>query len=138
MPEQNKTVVRRLIEESWNQNNLAVADELLSSDFVDHNLPPGAPNGVEGYKQGVTMFRASFPDIQFTIEHMLVEHDRVAIRLSGHGTHRGTFMGIAPTGRQVTFGGMAFIRLDGGKVAERWGLSDMPGLMQQLTAPASN
>lgn len=138
MSEQNKTVVRRLIEESWNQNNLAVADELLLSNFVDHNLPPGAPNGVEGYKQGVNMFRAAFPDIRFAIDHMLAERDRVAIRLSAQGTHQGNFMGIAPTGRRVTFRGMAFIRLDGSKVAERWGLSDLPGLMQQLTAPESN
>jgi predicted ester cyclase len=83
--------------------------------------------------QSVAMFRSAFPDIQFTLDHILAEGDRVAIRLTGRGTHRGVFMGIAPTGKQVSFGGMAFIRLQNGKFAERWGLSDMPGLMQQLS-----
>ncbi|GEM_PF-231332 len=134
MAEQNANIVRRFFEEVWNNNNLSLVDELLASDFVDHSAPPGTPGGIEGYKKTVAMFRSAFPNIQFTLDHILAEGDRVAIRLTGRGTHKGNFMGIAPTGKQVSFSGMTFIRLRDGKITERWGISDMPGLMQQLGA----
>ena len=81
------------------------------------------------------MFRSAFPDIIFTLDQVIAEEDRVVIRLMGRGTHRGNFMGIAPTGRRVAFAGMTIIRFEGDKIAERWGLSDMAGLRQQLTTP---
>lgn len=136
MSEQNKAIVRRFFEEVWNRNNLDLADELLAVDYVDHNAPPGSTGGIEGYKQSVAMFRSAFPDINFVLDDILGEGDRVAIRLTGRGTHQGNFIGIAPTGKQVSFGGMTFIRLQNGKIVERWGLSDMPGLIQQLRGGA--
>ena len=136
MSEQNKAIVRRFFEEVWNRNNLDLADELLAVDYVDHNAPPGSTGGIEGYKQSVAMFRSAFPDINFALDDILGEGDRVAIRLTGRGTHQGNFIGIAPTGKQVSFGGMTFIRLQNGKIVERWGLSDMPGLIQQLRGGA--
>jgi steroid delta-isomerase-like uncharacterized protein len=126
-------LVRRFFDEVWNKGNLDAVDQLLSPNYVDHSLPPGAPRGLKGYKAGVTMFRTAFPDIQYTLDQVLVEGDRVALRLTGRGTHKGNFMGIAATGKQVSFGGMTFIRLENGQVVERWGISDMGGLMQQLS-----
>ena len=132
LAEKNVALVRRFFEEVWNKGNLDLVDEFLAQDYEDHNLPPGAPHGHKGYKASVNMFRSAFPDIQFTLEQVLAEDHRVAIRLMGRGTHKGSFMGIPPTGKQVSFGGMTFIHIQDGKVAERWGLSDIPGLMQQL------
>ena len=130
--ETNIGLVKRFFEEVWNKGNLSVVDELLAENYVDYNQPPGAPRGRKGYKATVTMFRSAFPDIQFTLDQILAEGDRLALRLTGRGTHQGSFMGITPTGKQVSFGGMAFIRFENGQVAERWGISDIPGLMQQL------
>jgi len=130
--QKNVDLVRRFFEEVWNKGNLDLVDEFLSPGYEDHNLPPGAQRGHKGYKASVNMFRSAFPDIQFTLDQVLAEESRVAIRLTGRGTHKGNFMGIPATGKQVSFGGMTFIRIDDGKVAERWGISDIPGLMQQL------
>lgn len=128
----NVQLVRRFFDEVWNKGNLSVVDELLTQNYVDHNQPPGSLRGRKGYKTTVNMFRSAFPDIQFTLDQILAEGDRLAIRLTGRGTHQGSFMGVPPTGKQVSFGGMTFVRFENGQVAERWGISDIPGLMQQL------
>ena len=137
MSEQNKSTVRRFFEEVWNNNNLDLADELLAQNYVDHNAPPGSSGGIDGYKQSVAMFRSAFPDIHFSLDDIRGEGDLVAIRLTGQGTHKGPFIGIPPTNKQVSFGGMTFIRLEGGRIIERWGISDMPGLIQQLRGGAA-
>lgn len=138
MSNQNAAIVQRFFEEVWNKNNLSLADELLAKDYVDHNAPPGSTGGIEGYKQSVAMFRSAFPDINFTLDDIRSENALVAIRLTGRGTHKGNFMGFAPTNKQVAFGGMTFIRLENGKIVERWGLSDMAGLAQQLRPVPAN
>lgn len=81
------------------------------------------------------MFRAAFPDMHDTIEDMLAEGDKVAVRVTVQGTHRGEFQGIAPTGRQISFAGFAIFRVVDGKIVENRALNDRQGLMQQLTAP---
>ena len=135
LAEKNVALVRRFFEEVWNKGNLSMVDEFLAQDYADNNLPPGAPRGLKGFEASVNMFRSAFPDIHFTLDQVLAENDHLAIRLTGRGTHKGNFMGIPPTGKQVSFGGMTFIRIQDGKVAESWGISDIPGLMQQLGGP---
>lgn len=138
----NVAVVRQVFEEVWNQGNLALLDELLDPEFIDHSAQPGTPPGIRGYRIAINRFRAAFPDIRFNLEQITAEGDRVAIRLTAKGTQRGIFLGIPATNKSVSFGGMTFIRLQNGKVMERWGISDIPGLMMQLgdgkppTAPA--
>jgi len=131
--EENKAILRRMYEEIHNKGNLAAADEFVASEFVDHNPPgPGVPPGPEGVKQGLGMFRAAFSDFHATIEDMIAEGDKVVARLTITGTHKGEFMGIAPTGKQVTVGVIDIVRIAGGKMVERWGQEDMLGMMQQL------
>jgi steroid delta-isomerase-like uncharacterized protein len=130
--ETNTGLVKRFIEEGLNKGNLSEVDELLAQDYVDHSLPTGAPQGREGYKASVNMFRSAFPDIQYTLDQILAEGDRLAVRLTGRGTHQGQFLGLPPAGKQVTFAGMTFLRFRDGKVIERWDITDIPGLMQQL------
>jgi steroid delta-isomerase-like uncharacterized protein len=131
--EENKAIVRRFGAELLNEMNFAAADEILAPDFAVHGIP-GVPPSREGFEGAVRMFHAGFPDWEDRIEDMVAEGDRVAIRLTGSGTHSGDFMGIPPTGKRVTISGIAIYRLAGGKVAEDRVQLDLLGMLQQLGA----
>jgi steroid delta-isomerase-like uncharacterized protein len=134
--EHNKTVVRRFLDEIVNKGSTAAADELLHPDFVAY--PPGSsqPINRERFLEFASVFRSAFPDMHDTVEDIVAEGDRVAIRVTVHGTHRGEFQGIAPTGKPIAFSGFAIFRLANGKIVENRALSDRLGLMQQLGLPA--
>jgi len=132
MSEQNKAIARRVFEEVWDRGNLAIADELVAADLVDHSAPPGMPAGREGFKQLVMMYRTAFPDVVMMVEDQVAEGDRVVTRWSGHGTHRGELMGIPPTGRQARVTGIGIDRIAGGKIVESWSNFDQFGMLQQL------
>jgi steroid delta-isomerase-like uncharacterized protein len=131
--EGNKIVARRLLD-AVNTGDLAAAAELVAPDYVDHSAPPGNPGGPAGFTAAIQMYRAAFPDFFWTIEDMIGEGDKVAIRVTARGTHRGELMGIAPTGKQVTVTGIGVWRIADGKVAEAWVNRDLLGLLQQLGA----
>jgi steroid delta-isomerase-like uncharacterized protein len=132
--EQNKTLVRRYWEEVWNKGNLAVADELIASDFDGHPLPsdPDFGRGPAGQKHLVGMYRTAFPDVRMTIEDMTAEGDRVVVRWTARGTQTGVFMEIPATGKPTKVTGMFANRLAGGKIVEGWGNFDALGMLQQL------
>jgi steroid delta-isomerase-like uncharacterized protein len=133
--EQNKELIRRFVEEMFNRGNLSLADEFMAPDFVEHEeLPPGIPEGREGVIMLTTMLRSAFPDLKATIDDIIAEGDKVVIRQTWSGTHKGEFMGIPPTGRSVSIGVIDIIRVAGGKFVEHWGQMDSMGLMQQLGA----
>ena len=124
--------VRRVIEEAWNKGNLDVLDEIYTADFVGHI--PGSPDihGLEGIKTIANMFYTAFPDMQYTIEDMIAEGDKAAVRWTLTGTHKGELMGIPPTGVQVSFTGNTIIRFAGGKYVELWSSWEARGMWQQL------
>jgi predicted ester cyclase len=130
--EQNKAIVRRCIEEAFNKGNAAAMDEFLAPNVVPHPLPPGVSHDLEGLKRFFTTLLAAFPDYCLTIEDMVAEGDKVVIRSTIGGTHKGEFMGIAPTGKKVTWTAIEIWRIEGGKVVEIWGEVDQVGMMQQL------
>jgi steroid delta-isomerase-like uncharacterized protein len=133
--EQNKALVRQMVEEVFNRGNISLADKFLAPDFVEHEqLPPGVPSGREGVKQLTAMFRSVFPDFKATIDDMIAEGDKVVIRQTWTGTQKGEFMGIPPTGKRVSFGVIDIIRIADGKFVEHWGQMDSMGMMQQLGA----
>ena len=133
--EQNKALFRQFVEEIFNQGNMSAIDELLAPDFVEHEeLPPGIPSGREGVKQMTMMFRSAFPDFKTTIDDMVAEGDKVVVRMTWSGTHKGEFMGIPPTGKSVSFGVIDIVRFAGDKFVEHWGLMDSTSMMQQLGA----
>ncbi len=132
--EQHKELVRRLLVEDLSRGDLAVADEILAPDFRDHTNPPDMQHGIAGHKAVVTLFRAAFPDLEYVPEELVAEGDRVAVRTTMRGTHRGAFFGLPPTGRWVTVDGIHILRIAGGKIAEHWGNNDDLGLMRQLGA----
>jgi steroid delta-isomerase-like uncharacterized protein len=130
--ERNKAAFRRMYEEGLNRGNLAVADELIAPDCIDHEAHPGGDRGPESIRQLITMLRTAFPDLHFTIEELIAEGDTVAGRLTMNGTHDGPLIGIPPTGRAVQQAHMHFVRLQDGKAIEHWGVRDDMGMMRQL------
>jgi predicted ester cyclase len=131
--EENKAAFRRIPEEVINSGNLDLADEVFASDYIEHvPVRPGVPGGLEGFKAFFTMVRAAFPDLHCTVENVLAEGDLVAGHLTVRGTHQGEFMGIAPTGREVTWTETHVGRFENGKLVEHWGNIDDLGMMQQL------
>lgn len=131
--EENKAAERRFQEELWNKRNLGSVDEHVAADVVDHDpFSPGQATGREGFRQTVAMMLSAFPDIHVTIEDMVAEKDRVVVRWTVRGTHRGNFMGIPPTNKQLTSSGIDLFRYEGGKRIETWRQWDALGVMQQL------
>jgi steroid delta-isomerase-like uncharacterized protein len=129
--EENKALVRRFVEEFWNQGNTAAADELMAGDAEIH-MPTGEMLDLDELKGFNGGWRESFPDWHSTFEELVAEGDRVAERWTGRGTHLGKLMGIPPTGRRVEAPGSVFYRIADGKIVEFRGQFDMMGVMQQL------
>src|SRR6266498_5497662 len=99
--EQNKALVRQMVEEVFNRGNVSLADEFWAPDFVDREgLPPGIPRDREGVKQLTTMLRSAFPDFKATIDDIVAEGDQEVISQTWRGTHKGEFMGIPQTGKR--------------------------------------
>jgi steroid delta-isomerase-like uncharacterized protein len=133
MSEQNKAIVRRLIEEFWNRGNLSVADQLFTPNYTHHDSSsPDFGHGPESERKRANLYRNAFPDMRLTIEDLIAEGDTVMARWSWHGTHKGDLNGIAPTGKPFTISGVTVARLLNGKLAEGHVNWDALGLMQQL------
>lgn len=130
--EENKALIRRIVEEVSNKGNMAVIDEHFFPDYVNHSLPPGVPNDREGYKQMVKMNHTAFPDFHITIEDVIAGGDKVVLRFNWNGTHKGEFQVISPTGKHITVNAICIYRIEGGKVVEQWAQVDSMGMMQQL------
>ena len=135
-PEENKALVRRLLETVRDGWTPAVMEEFFSPGYRRHLNPTAAPLTPEGQRQRAARLRAAFPDAQVTLEDIFAEGDRVAYRATIRGSHQGVFRGIPPTGRQVTVSFTAIVRVEDGKLAEEWGGLDLFDLMHQL-APGS-
>ena len=135
MSEANKAIFRRYFEDVLNAGRIDLIDELIAPDYVSH-YPTGYDfgGGPEDVKQIVTTVRTGFPDVHFRIEDLLAEDDRVVGRWTFRGTHRGDFMGISPSGKNVSVMGIAIYRIVDGQIAEAWVAWDALGLMQQIGA----
>jgi steroid delta-isomerase-like uncharacterized protein len=135
-PEENKKLILDHYEAYVNRQDAEAVKEQLTKDFLDHEMPPGTPTGWESAMQWRQTLHGAFPDLRVKIEDVVAEGDRVAVRASWTGTHRGTFppLNLAPTNRSFGFTGMVFWRIRDGRIAERWATLDRLGLLQQLTA----
>jgi steroid delta-isomerase-like uncharacterized protein len=132
MLEENKALERRAYEEIYNKKNMAAIAQFYSKDWVCHPSLPGTPTDLEGMKQSSTLTSKAFPDMQVKLEDILAEGDKVACRWTATATHKGEFMGIPATNKQVTVTGIHIDRIAGGKIVESWNYSDMTDVMQQL------
>jgi steroid delta-isomerase-like uncharacterized protein len=133
-PGDNGDIARRIFEEVLNAGNLAVAAELIAPDFVEHYPRAGQGPGLAGFKQRVMMLRAAFPDIHYTIEDEICVADRVVVRVTAHGTHRGRLGRLVPTGKRFVMPGIVIFHLADGKITERCASYDNLGMLQQLGA----
>lgn len=128
---ENKAVPRRFIEEAFNGGKLAVIDEVVSPNYVNH-VAGTEIRGRDGMKQFIMTYRTAFPDCRYTIEDQVAEGDKVVTRWTARGTQEGELMGIPPTGKHVSLKGVVIDRLENGKLAETWNEADMLGMLQQL------
>ena len=128
-PDDLRQVALRVFSEIITGGDLALADVLIAPDYVDHR---GGPPGRDGFKLGLQMIRAAFPDWSSTPEDMVVEGDKVAARWTVRGTHQGDFMGIPATGRQITMGEAGILRFEDGCLVELWRVADELGMLRQL------
>jgi steroid delta-isomerase-like uncharacterized protein len=131
--EENKALVRRAVE-AVNTGNLAVADEIIATDFVLHDTAlPMEVRGIEGVKQWINMAHTAFPDVRVTILDLVGEGDKVAKHWTYSGTFKGEFAGIPPTGKQFKLElALSIYRFTGGKISEIWMAYNALLMMQQL------
>ena len=129
--EQNKSIVRRWIEEGWNKHNLAVIDQLYAPNFVQHEPEPQTVNSSEALKQYVGAYLTAFPDLHLSIEDLLADGDKVVWRFNSTGHQNGPFMGMPPSGRTGNITGIVIFRLENSRIAEAWVNIDVLGLLQQ-------
>ena len=127
----NKALVRRFID-FINNDNLAPIDDFFATTYTYHNSSAPDVKDLAGVKAFNAMAYGAFPDIRFTIEDMVAEADKVVYRASACGTHKSEFMGIPPTGKQVTFTSIVISRIANGKFQEDWESLDGLYVLQQL------
>ena len=130
--EENKALVRHWFAQ-LDERNLAIIDELLPVDYLDHNPPlPDMPPGREGVWQASLALAAAFPDAVHTIEDQMAEGDKVMTRLKVRATFLGECLGFQPTGKLVEVSGIAVHRVARGQLVEHWAHMDMTGFMKQI------
>jgi predicted ester cyclase len=129
----NSAQFRRLIELGFSGGDVAIVDEVVSVDVVEHQAGVRPPDR-EGVKRLITYLHQGLPDLTVSIEDSIALGDKVWARLRAHGTHLGTFMGVAPTGKHLTVEIIDICRFANGQMVEHWGYTDRMATMEQLGA----
>jgi steroid delta-isomerase-like uncharacterized protein len=135
--EDNKRVVRRVFEDAINSRRMDLLNELIADDYVGAQGVT-ASSGRATFTGSIQALIDGFPDLQYKLEDLVAEGDRVTVRWQWKGTHRGTYRGpggvYPPTGTQVSNDGMAFFQVKDGKVQRSWLLTDRLGFLQEIGA----
>jgi steroid delta-isomerase-like uncharacterized protein len=132
--DENKRLAQRWFEEVWNQGREGAIDELLCADGVGFGLADTGTevHGAEQLKPFVRNLRDAFPDLHITIEDMVSENDKVAVRFNLTGSHKGSGLGFPPTDHKINVTGMTILQISQGKLRHGWNNWDQLGMMQQL------
>ncbi len=141
MSDTNKIIVKRFFDEVNKGKNAALAavDQLIAPDYVLHDPTLGEMKGKEGVCQYLGALFDAMPDFSMKLEELLADGDRAVYRFTFAGTHKGAWMGFAPTGKRVQVACICIGRLAGGRIAEEWQIWDAHGLFQQLSGkPAAH
>jgi steroid delta-isomerase-like uncharacterized protein len=129
----NKDVIRRLYQEVWNEQKLEVADQLISmSHALNDPTIFGASVGPEAYKRQVKRFIAAFPDLRFAVEEYVSEKDKVVAAWCVTGTHKGEFLGLAPTGKKISLSGITIHQVANGKILDSYAIWEVLSLLHQI------
>ena len=133
MSEENKALARRWFEEVWNQRRHESIAKMFAADGLAHGLASdgGPMRGPEGFAAFHKAFVSAFPDLQLSVEDMISEGDKVAIRFRASGTLKGDGLGVKPTGRSMTVTGISIVRVRNGYIIEAWNNFDVLGMHQQ-------
>jgi steroid delta-isomerase-like uncharacterized protein len=129
-----KAVVRRNTEEVQGAGDFELFEELFDDNFIDHTPQPNMTPDKPGVRSLYQRLRQAFPDFGAVIHWQTAEGEMVTTFKTYHGTHRGTFLGIAPTGRKIQFETVDAMRVREGKITQHWGVANLYSLMQQLSA----
>ncbi len=130
--EENKAAVRRFWE-GYNAHNLDVWDEVCTPNFINHDPALPVPDAdLQTIKEIIGGMLAAFPDLTSSEEDLISDQDKIVVRRTFRGTHKGEFMGVAASGNEVVITGIFIVRLAGGKIEEQWVVFDALGLMQQI------
>lgn len=136
--EDNKRIVRRFYDEVMSAGNADVLDEVMAENFVDHGEALfGSPQGRDVLREGIIATHNILANLSVYLEDIIAEDDMVGVRGTMRCTHQGPFLGVAPTGHELSWNGLAMFRIADGKIAERWFNSDSISVLRQLRlAPA--
>jgi steroid delta-isomerase-like uncharacterized protein len=136
MSEANKAIVRRWFEEVWNQGREETIDELFAKNAVGYGLGDTdvTTRGPAEFKIFANNLRGALPDIHMTIEDSIAEGEKVTVRITVEGTHKGAQLGVAPTGRRIRIAGIVVVRIANGQIVEGWNSWDQLGLLRQIGA----
>lgn len=128
-----REVAHRWVRAGWQHPDLSAFEQLHAPEFTDHSSSGRAPTRI-GFWQGVLALYAAFPDFHATVEDLVVEQQtgKVSICWAATGTHQGVFLGVEPTNRQVRFEGIEIVRVQSGRIMERWGEWNGLEVLQQL------
>src|SRR5579862_4622108 len=129
-----KAIVRRNTAEVQGGGDWELFDELFADDFFDHTPQPGGTRDKAGVLALYKRLREAFPDLTPEIHWQRAEGDVVTTFKTYHGKHQGEFLGVAPTGKTVSFETVDAMRVVGGRITEHWGVANLYSLMQQLVA----
>ena len=137
MAENLKELTRRTWEEILPSGDMEALAAVIHPDCINHDLPPGATQGVEGVLKTIGWLHRAFSDQSYEVHRLVGEGDTVVVDATLHARHTGEFVGIPPTGREISLRSIHIIRYVDGQEAETWALSDRLGLLQQLGAAPS-
>jgi predicted ester cyclase len=127
----HRAVARRVLDEVFEQGRTEVLRDLVTADFVNHRTPAGVDGGVEGLTAIVQALRTKFSDLTYTVEREIAEGDWVAQVAWAEGTHEGTIHGFPASGRRVCWRQVHVLRMEDCRIAEHWGVSDLPSVLEQ-------
>jgi predicted ester cyclase len=111
-----------------------IADRVYAPSVIDHQPLPGQGLGLDGIKQLVALYHAVFPDLSVSTDDVVSSGDRVVVRWTATGTHQGDQLGVPATGKRVRLTGIDILRIEEGRVVERWGETNGLEMMQQITS----
>lgn len=129
--EENKALVRKWIEVCNSWESMEMMDKFFTPDFKDH-VGNQDFQGIESWVQMEVKVQKGFPDLHDSIEDIIAEGDKVWVRLKITGTHKGEFLGLAPTGKKFSYQCVAIYRIVDGKIVERWLVNDRMDYYKQL------
>ena len=132
MNEANVKTLVNAFETSQNKNDMAMAEAMFASDFIDHSPFPGQTPNFAGFKAGLAEMRKSFPDLNVKVERTVAQGDLLSWQFKISGTQLGTFMGKPASNKTFSIAAIDILRIKDGKIAEHWGVFDAAGMIGQL------